>query len=80
MDRPAILTNVQPRVAALLVTFGASDRALLDVVTGRAVPRGHLPFELPSSMAAVDAQDPAVPDDSAAPLYPRGAGLSLRPR
>jgi beta-glucosidase len=80
MDRPAILTNVQPRVAALLVTFGASDRALLDVVTGRAAPRGRLPFELPSSMAAVDAQDPAVPDDSAAPLYPRGAGLSLRPR
>lgn len=80
MDRPAILANVTPRVAALLVTFGASDRAVLDVLTGRATPRGHLPFELPSSMAAVDAQDPAVPDDSAAPLYQRGAGLSLQPR
>ncbi|WP_404710416.1 glycoside hydrolase family 3 protein [Sphingomonas sp. MMS24-J13] len=80
MDRPAILTNVQPRAAALLVTFGASDRALLDVLSGRAVPRGRLPFELPSSMAAVEAQDPAVPDDSAAPLYRRGAGLDLQPR
>jgi beta-glucosidase len=80
MDRPAILTNIQQRVAALLVTFGASDQALLDVLTGRAAARGRLPFELPSSMAAVVGQDPAVPDDSAAPLYPRGAGLSLQRR
>ncbi|MEH3107526.1 MAG: glycoside hydrolase family 3 C-terminal domain-containing protein [Sphingomonas fennica] len=77
MDRPAILTNVAPKAAALVVLFGASDAALLDVVTGKASPRGHLPFELPSSMAAVEAQDPAVPDDSAKPLYPRGAGLTI---
>jgi beta-glucosidase len=74
MDRPAILTNVRDHAAALLVTFGASDAAVLDVITGRAKPRGRLPFELPSSMAAVEAQDPAKPDDSAKPLYPRGAG------
>ncbi len=59
----------------LLATFGASDAAVLDVVTGRAIARGRLPFELPSSMAAVAAQDPAVADDSRAPLYPRGAGI-----
>lgn len=75
MDRPAILTNVRDKAAALIVTFGASDAALLDILTGRAVARGRLPFELPSAMAAVEAQDPAVPDDSAAPLYPRGAGI-----
>ncbi len=75
MDRPAILTNVRDHAAALLVTFGASDAAVLDVITGRAKPRGRLPFELPSSMAAVEAQDPARPDDSGKPLYPRGAGL-----
>lgn len=77
MDRPAILTNVRDKAAALIVTFGASDAALLDVLTGKAVPRGRLPFELPSSMAAVQAQDPAVPDDSAAPLYARGAGIPM---
>jgi beta-glucosidase len=77
MDRPAILTNIRDKAAALIVTFGASDAALLDVVTGKAVARGRLPFELPSSMAAVAAQDPAVPDDSAQPLYPRGAGIQL---
>jgi beta-glucosidase len=77
MDRPAILTNIRPKAAALLVTFGASDAAVLDVLRGRAQPRGRLPFELPSAMAAVEAQDPAVPDDSGVPLYPRGAGLTL---
>jgi beta-glucosidase len=75
MDRPAILTNLRDHAAVLLVIFGASDAAVLDVITGRAKPRGKLPFELPSSMAAVEAQDPAQPDDSARPLYPRGAGL-----
>lgn len=75
MDRPAILTNVKDRAGALLAVFGASDAALLDVVTGKAVARGRLPFELPSSMAAVMAQDPALPDDSARPLYRRGDGI-----
>jgi beta-glucosidase len=78
MDRPAILTNVREHAAALVVTFGASDAAVLDVLTGRSQPRGRLPFELPSSMAAVAAQDPAAPDDSAQPLYPRGAGLQIK--
>lgn len=72
LDRPAILTNIKDKAAALLVNFGASDAALLDVIIGRATPQGHLPFELPSSMAAVREQSPSLPDDSQAPLYPRG--------
>ena len=75
LDRPAILTNVRDKVQVLLATFGASDAAVLDVLTGKARAQGKLPFELPSSMSAVEQQDPAVPDDSASPLYPRGAGL-----
>jgi beta-glucosidase len=75
LDRPAILTNVRDKVQVLLATFGASDAAVLDVLTGKARAQGRLPFELPSSMSAVEQQDPAIPDDSASPLYPRGAGL-----
>ena len=74
LDRPAILTNVRPKVRALIATFGASDAAVLDVIAGRARAQGRLPFELPSSMKEVDAQDPAVADDTAHPLYPVGAG------
>lgn len=75
MDRPAILNGVAPRAQAMLALFGASDAALLDVVSGKAAPRGRLPYNLPSSMDAVMAQDPAAPDDDRDPLFARGFGL-----
>lgn len=78
MDRPAILTAIEPMARAILVTFGASDAALLDVVTGRAIAKGHMPFSLPHSMADVEAQSPDLPDDGPAPAYPRGAGIILK--
>ena len=76
LDRPAILTNVQGKADAILANFGASDTAVLDVLTGTALAKGKLPYELPRSMAAVEAQDPAVPDDSKDPLYRFGEPLS----
>ncbi|WP_432484655.1 glycoside hydrolase family 3 protein [Kineococcus esterisolvens] len=75
MDRPAVLTRLLPEADALLVNFGITDEALMGVVRGTAEPRGKLPFELPSSMAAVEQQLPDVPADSAAPLFRIGAGL-----
>ena len=51
------------------------DAALLDVITGAARPQGRLPFELPSSMAEVEAQRSDIPHDTAHPLYPIGFGL-----
>jgi beta-glucosidase len=69
LDRPAILTAVRDRASALLANFGVSDAALLDVVTGRARAEGRLPFELPSSMAEVEAQRSDLPHDTAHPLY-----------
>jgi beta-glucosidase len=76
LDRPAILTPLKERAGALIANFGVSDEALLDVITGRARVRGKLPFELPSSMEAVEAQRSDVPYDSAHPLYPFGFGRS----
>ncbi|MFI5897948.1 hypothetical protein ACIA5D_48490 [Actinoplanes sp. NPDC051513] len=38
---------------------------------------GTLPFELPSSMAAVEASREDVPNDPAAPLYPYAHDLSI---
>jgi beta-glucosidase len=76
MDRPAILTNVRTKAKAIVAVFGASDAAVLDVVSGRAQAEGRLPFELSSSMSAVEAQDPARADDSAKPLYPVAAGAT----
>ncbi|PXA88705.1 beta-glucosidase [Caulobacter sp. D4A] len=76
LDRPAILTNVRDKAAVLIGDFGASDEAFLDAVTGKAHARGKLPFELPSSMAAVEAQAEDAPHDSEKPLYPIHYGLT----
>lgn len=64
------------RAGALLATFGVSDQALLDVLTGRFHPRGKLPFALAGNLAAVLANDPDAPGYPAADtLYPFGFGL-----
>ena len=78
LDRPAILTPFDGVVTALTASFGASDAALLDALTGRIPPRGRLPFELPRSMDAVRASRPDVPSDTEDPLYPYGHGLPYR--
>ena len=72
LDRPAILTRLQPHARVLAAEFGASDAALLDGLTGRTAMTGRLPFALPATMAAVAAQDPARPADDARSLYPLG--------
>ncbi len=76
LDRPAVIPKIAAQSAALIGEFGASDEALLDVVFGRFTPSGKLPFELPSSMAAVEAQKPDLPHDSESPLFPFGHGLT----
>ena len=76
LDRPAILTNVKDKAAALIGNFGVNDRVLLEVICGHGRPEGHLPFELPSSVEAVRSQKGDVPHDSENPLYRFGYGLS----
>ncbi|GIF15760.1 glycoside hydrolase family 3 protein [Actinoplanes teichomyceticus] len=77
LDRPAVLTPLTGQAAALVGSFGSSDEALLDVLFGRSPSGGTLPFELPSSMAAVAASREDVPNDTADPLYPYGHGLII---
>ena len=72
-DRVVNMQQIQQR---LLGDFGVSDAALFDVLTGAAKPKGRLPFELPSSMAEVEAQAEDAPHDTAHPLYHCGFGLN----
>ena len=76
LDRAAVIPEIAAASAGLVANFGASDAALLDIIFGRSQPGAKLPFELPSSMAAVRAQHPDVPHDSADPLFEHGFGLS----
>jgi beta-glucosidase len=79
LKRPAVIPEITEAAAAVLAVFGASDAALLDVVFGRAEPRGRLPVQLPRSMDEVRNGRPDVPRESADPLFDYGDGLSLDP-
>ena len=62
---------------AILATFGVSDTAILEVISGRFTPRGKLPFALARTLQAVVANEPDVPGYPAGDtLYPLKFGLS----
>jgi beta-glucosidase len=76
LDRAAVIPEIAENSAALIANFGATDEILLEAIWGRFSPTGKLPFEMPSSMAAVKAQKEDVPYDSTDPLFPFDFGLS----
>ncbi|HJQ19226.1 MAG TPA: glycoside hydrolase family 3 N-terminal domain-containing protein [Gemmatimonadaceae bacterium] len=76
LDRAAVLTPVKQHARALIASFGASDDALLDVLTGKARPQGKLPFDIPASMQQVMTQRSDLAHDIRKPLYPYGFGLT----
>jgi beta-glucosidase len=62
---------------AILASFGVSDTALLEVISGRFKPRGKLPFALARTLQAVIDNEPDVPGYRAADtLYPIKFGLT----
>lgn len=77
LERPAVLTPLDAEVPAVVADFGSDDDSLLSTVFGRTVPRGTLPFDLPSSADAVAESREDVPFDTADPLYRFGHGLRL---
>ncbi|MEN8116955.1 MAG: glycoside hydrolase family 3 N-terminal domain-containing protein [Bacteroidota bacterium] len=76
MDRPAVMPEIVAGTKGMLCEFGATDDAVLDVIFGRFNPTGKLPFELPSSMQAVENQKEDVPYDSKNPVFEFGSGLN----
>jgi beta-glucosidase len=62
---------------AILATFGVSDAAVLDIVTGKFKPTGKLPFALAKTVEAIIKQASDAPgytkEDT---LFPFGFGLT----
>ncbi len=77
LDRPAILTPLVDVATVLVGSYGTSDAALVDALTGEIAPVGRLPFDLPRSMDDVRAHPEDQPgfDD---PLFACGFGLGER--
>ncbi|HWA33663.1 MAG TPA: glycoside hydrolase family 3 N-terminal domain-containing protein [Cyclobacteriaceae bacterium] len=63
--------NTKRNIAGVLATFGTTDDALLDVVTGKFNPSGKMPFTTPVSDKAVKNQKEDVPG------YLEGDGYGL---
>ncbi|CRK18803.1 hypothetical protein BN1723_011697 [Verticillium longisporum] len=68
-------------VSNVAASFSRHD-AFLDIVFGVDgwAPEGKLPFDMPRSMAAVEASKEDVPFDTEDPLFEFGHGLSYRER
>ncbi|MEE1833562.1 glycoside hydrolase family 3 protein [Streptomyces sp. SP17KL33] len=78
LERSAVLPEIAAKAAALVVDYGASDTALLDVAFGRARAEGRLPFALPRSIPVGEATScPNAPNDTEDSVFPYGHGLSL---
>ncbi|KAJ5803432.1 uncharacterized protein N7503_005882 [Penicillium pulvis] len=76
LDRPAVIPEVADQATALLVSYGSNEGAFFDVVFGNVHPEGKLPFDLPSSMRAVEKSKADLPFDTESPLFKYGHGLN----
>lgn len=63
MSNPAVMSEIEPLADAILVGFNVQTQACLDLIFGRAEPSALLPFEIPSSMEAVEAHCEDKPHD-----------------
>ena len=79
-SRPWVLNELKGNASTTwLATFGTTLPALLDVVTGKFNPSGKMPFGMPSSQEAVEANKEDLPSFKEAEGYaliPCGFGLS----
>jgi beta-glucosidase len=76
LERPAIIPEIASKSKALIADFECQQDILLQLIFGEFKPVGRLPFELPSSIQAVENQQEDVPYDSENPLYPYNHGIT----
>ncbi|MFH8253264.1 glycoside hydrolase family 3 protein [Microbacterium sp. B2969] len=76
LERPAILAPLLTLGATVIGEFGASDQVVIDAFAARTSLTGVLPFDIPSSMDAVERSREDVPFDTEAPTFRAGFGIA----
>lgn len=61
--RPVIFNEFEGKVDGIVLRFSVSDRAVMDIVSGKAEPSGLLPIQMPANMSTVEKQKEDVPYD-----------------
>jgi beta-glucosidase len=57
------------KTRGIIATFGTTQEALLDIVSGKFKPTGKMPFTTPKNMQAVEANKSDVPGYLEGPDY-----------
>ncbi|MBS1600817.1 MAG: glycoside hydrolase family 3 C-terminal domain-containing protein [Bacteroidetes bacterium] len=63
LSNPAVVSEFEPNIDALVVSFGVQDQALMDILSGKSEPSGLLPLQMPADMQTVETQKEDVPQD-----------------
>ncbi|UZR92254.1 glycoside hydrolase family 3 protein [Chondrinema litorale] len=83
-DKPMIFSEFEKSVDGIVVNFGVSAQAVMDILTGKAEPSGLLPLQMPANMKTVEEQKEDVPfdmeayKDSEGNTYDFGYGLNWK--
>lgn len=60
---PLVFTEVEPLAQAIVVGFGISDQAVMEIISGTTEPSGLLPIQQPANMETVETQSEDVGQD-----------------
>lgn len=63
LKNPTVMAELEPCTDALLLEYGVSPQAVLDVICGRFTPEGRLPIQMPANMETVERQQEDVAFD-----------------
>ncbi|MDN3656014.1 glycoside hydrolase family 3 N-terminal domain-containing protein [Ferruginibacter paludis] len=83
VSNPMVFAEFEKNASAILINFGVQDQAILDILTGKAVPAGLLPMQMPANMQTVEKQKEDVPldmqcyKDAAGHVYDFGFGMNF---
>jgi len=62
-SKPMIFSEFESAIDGIVVNFGVSSQAVLDIISGKAEPSGLLPVQMPANMLTVENQKEDVPFD-----------------
>ena len=61
--RPMVFGEFEQQVTGIIARFGIGEKAILDIISGKAEPSGLLPAQMPADMETVEKQCEDVPFD-----------------